>query len=280
MVQRERRPDRRLAEAARGYARGALGAILVSIPLLATMEMWWLGFTMPPWKMLLFLIVNFGVLIVLEYYSGMREDSSFMEEVIDALGAYGIGFVVGAAVLYLFDNLGPGMSTRELVGKITLQSIPLSVGASIAMSQLGGRGDEKEERKRQAGMVGSVGISLAGAFYFGFNIAPTAEPMLLGLSITPWHGIGLIVASLVVSHAIVYSLGFAGARELPEGSTWWRAVLTYGTATVAISMLVAAYLLWTFGRIGPDTAIVPTVSMVVVLGFVNSFGAAAAKLIL
>jgi hypothetical protein len=54
--------------AVRGYGRGVLGALLVSMPLLA----WWLGFYIPPLKMLLFLAVNFGLLVILKYYSGFQ----------------------------------------------------------------------------------------------------------------------------------------------------------------------------------------------------------------
>ena len=266
---------------ARGYARGALGALLVSMPLLATMEMWWQGFYMPSWKMILFLITNFGVLIILEHYSGFQEHTSFPQEVQDALSAYGIGLVIGAMTLFLLNNLRAEMSLQEILGKIILESIPLSIGASIAISQLGGGGNEREQaRKKRAGLLGSLALSLAGAWYFGFNIAPTVEPLMLGARIHWWHALGLLLASLLISHAIVYALGFKGGHELPEEGSWWSAILTYGVASTVVALLVGAFFLWTFGRIGLDTGLAPTLHMVIVMGFVNSLGASAAKLIL
>lgn len=265
---------------ARAYARGLLGALLVSMPLLATMEMWWQGFHMPSTKMIVFLVVNFGVLLVLEYYSGMHENTSLREELFDAASAYGIGLVVAALTLALFNELRAGMGANELIGKVVLESIPLSVGASLAISQLGQKGERQKERQRRSGLLGSLALSLAGAWYFGFNIAPTEEPLMLGLRIDWWHAILLLLAAILVTHAIVYSVDFVGGRQVPEGSSWWGSILSHGVATAVVALLVAAFFLWVFGRIGPDTGIAPALHMVVVLGFVNSLGAAAAKLIL
>lgn len=271
---------RDIVQTLRAYGRGVLGALLVSMPLLVTMEMWWLGFTMPPWKLLVFLVLHFGVLLVLQHYSGFQEDDTFLEEVQDAISAYGIGLLVAALILPLFNILRGGMSLDEILGKILLQSIPLSLGASIAMAELGEQRNRDEQRKRQAGVLGSLAISLVGASYFGFNIAPTEEPLMLGARIHWWHAVLLLLAALLVAHAIVYALGFRGGRQLPEGSSWWGSILTFGVATTTVALLVAVLYLWLFGRIGPDTGLAVALHMVVVMGFVNSLGAAAAKLIL
>lgn len=269
-----------VAQTARSYGRGVLGALLVSMPLLATMEMWWLGFHMPPGKMILFIVVNFGVLVILEYFSGFHESVSLRAEVLDALSAYGIGLLVGVIGLGLFGILRTGMGLHELLGKVVLQSIPLSIGASIAVSQLGQEGTRKQERKSHTGVLGSLALSLAGAWYFGFNIAPTDEPLMIGLRITPWHAIALVLGALFVSHAIVYALDFAGGKELPEELSWWGGLLAYGAGSAAVALLTATFFLFVFGRIGLDTGLAPALHMTAVLGFVNSLGAAAAKLIL
>ena len=269
-----------VAQTAQNYGRGVLGALLVSVPLLATMEMWWLGFSMTSWKMILFVVVNFGVLVILEYFSGFHDTVSLRAEILDALSAYGIGLLVAVIGLGLFNNLRPGMGLHELLGKIVLQSIPLSIGASIAMSQLGQEAARKKERKSHAGVLGSMALSLAGAWYFGFNVAPTEEPLMVGLRITPWHAIALVLGAMLITHAIVYSLDFAGGKQLPEGLSWWGGILAYGTGSAIVALLTAAFFLFVFGRIGLDTGLGPALHMIAVLGFVNSLGAAAAKLIL
>lgn len=267
-------------ETAKSYARGVAGGLLVAMPLLATMEMWWLGFYINPWKLILFLLLNFGVLVILEYYSGFRETVRLREEIRDALSAYGIGFVVAALILFAFHLLRPGMGWHEILGKIIIESIPISIGVSIAISQLGERkGGQQEQRKERAGFWGTQAIALAGALYFGFNIAPTVEPMLLGLRLSWWHVILLMVLSLALVHAIVFSLGFRGGRPKVE-MPWYKAVMRLSLTSYLVALLLAAYLLWTFDRIGPETGLSASLHMIIVMGFVNSLGAAAGKLIL
>lgn len=40
-------------EFAEGIGRAFAGALLFSLPILMTMEMWWLGFSMEPWRLIL-----------------------------------------------------------------------------------------------------------------------------------------------------------------------------------------------------------------------------------
>ncbi|MEX2541458.1 MAG: TIGR02587 family membrane protein [Trueperaceae bacterium] len=270
-----------LRSALRGYSRGVFGALLVSMPLLATMEMWWLGFTMPPLKLLVFLVANFGLLILLEYYSGFQKGHVlFWEEVQDAVDAYGIGLLVAVVVLFLFGVIDGSMSFREVAGKVILEAIPLSIGASIAISVFGDHDARRERRKRRAGFWGSQLIGLAGATYFGLNIAPTEEPVMIALGLLWWHAILLVLFGLLLTHAIVYSVGFAGGYRLPGGTTWWASLLRTGTVSYVGALAVTAFLLWVFGRIDSETALVPSLHMIVTLGFVNALGSAAAKLII
>lgn len=277
--QNEKQPSS-IQQTAKSYARGMAGSLLVAMPLLATMEMWWLGFYMEPYKLILFLLITFGVLIILEYYSGFQQSVSLSGEIRDAFSAYGIGFVMAAVVLFSFHLLRPTMPLQEILGKIILQSIPLSIGASVAISQLGENNPSGEERMQRSGFWGAEAVSLAGALYFGFNIAPTVEPMMLGLKMTWWTTLLLIFLSLIQVHAIVFSLGFRGGSQRPEKRSWMEHVLYRSVTTYAVALLLSAYLLWTFGRLDADTGFLPALHMIVVLGFVNSLGAAAAKLIL
>ncbi|HEX7004098.1 MAG TPA: TIGR02587 family membrane protein [Trueperaceae bacterium] len=273
--------DERLSSALRGYARGVLGAMLVSIPLLATMEMWWLGFLIPPFRLLFFLLANFALLVVLEYFSGFQKGHvRLLEEVQDAVDAYGIGLLVATVVLFLFGVIGPGMSLREIAGKIIIETIPLSIGASIAVSVLGEKDPTNERRKRRAGFWGSQVIGVAGAVYFGFNVAPTEEPVIIGLGLTWWHAVLLLVIGLLLTHAIVFSVGFAGSYRIPGGRTWWGSLLRTGVVSYTLALGVSALMLWLFGRIDDSTGLTPALHMIVTLGFVNSLGSAAAKLII
>ena len=269
-------------ETARAYVRGMAGGLLVAMPLLATMEMWWLGFYMPPTKMLLFLVVNFFILLILEYYSGFRryEQVNLYEEARDAVSAYGIGFFVAAAALWALRLIRPEMAPQEVIGKIVLQSIPISIGASVSISQLGRRNPPATQRKEEAGFWGTQAMALAGALFFGFNIAPTIEPMLLGLQMHWWNGLIILALSILQVHAVVYYVDFRGSIDSALEALSSRRLWTGSLTTCALSLLMAAYLLWTFGRMGAATGPAAALHMTIALGFVTSLGAAAGKLIL
>lgn len=267
-------------QTALGLARAAAGGLLLGLPVLMTMEMWDHGFALPTWKLVLFYGVNFLVLLILEYYSGFQDEETALDVVQDAVIAAGIGLVVSGALLWTFGVVGPDMGAREVVGKIVIESIPVSIGASVAAGQLGTRGQGEDRRRRQAGYWGTLAIALGGAVVFGFNVAPTEEPVRIGLMMSDVQALALLLVALVQTHAVVYALDFRGSDPIPEGRTPLGVFLRSSVVTLALSLLVALFLLWVFGRVGADTGLLPTVHMTVALGLVTSLGASAAKLLL
>lgn len=263
-----------------GLARAFGGAIIFGLPNLMTMEMWFLGFYLDRPRLLLFLIVNFGILVGLSRFSGFEETGSFKEDLLDALAAYGVGVIASAAVLSICGILTPDMSTSEIVGKIAVQSVPTSFGAMIARKQMGGTEDQEEQdvAERRAGYAWQLFLMVAGALFLAFNLAPTEEMILIGFKMTPWHSIALVLASIVILHAFVYGVGFAGQEQAPEGSGFWRLFVFYTIAGYGVALLVSVYVLWTFGRMeGADLGQI--VSMTAVLAFPAAVGAAIARLV-
>ncbi|WP_426042100.1 DUF2391 family protein, partial [Brevundimonas sp. TWP2-3-4b1] len=57
---------------ARGLARAFGGALIFAFPLLMTMEMWSLGFTITPLRLLVFLGLSLPLLFGLSYYAGVN----------------------------------------------------------------------------------------------------------------------------------------------------------------------------------------------------------------
>jgi uncharacterized membrane protein len=85
------------AEFAVGLMRAFGGAIIFAFPLLMTMEMWQLGFAMDRLRLLVFLVLNFGVLVGLSYFVGFEKALGFWDILMDALAAYGVGVIASAA---------------------------------------------------------------------------------------------------------------------------------------------------------------------------------------
>ena len=67
-----------------GLARAFAGALIFSIAMLMTMEMWWLGFYMAPAKLALFTAVTVLLLVRLAHDQGFHKNISWRAAVIDA----------------------------------------------------------------------------------------------------------------------------------------------------------------------------------------------------
>jgi putative integral membrane protein (TIGR02587 family) len=262
-----------------GLARAFGGALIFSLPILMTMEMWWLGFSISNFKLALLLLLTIPLLIGLSHYMGFEDTFGLKDDACDAFVALAVGFVAGAITLSLFSVIESGMSAREIIGKISIQAVPGSIGAMFAQSQLGGNEGKKEEKKRHAGYGGEIFIMAAGALFLAFNVAPTEEMMLIAHQMSTWHSIGLVLVSILIMHAFVYTLEFQGTASIPPGTPFWSVFLRYTIVGYAAALLMSAYMLWTFERT-EGLAFAQTISILIVLGFPSAVGAAAARLIL
>lgn len=263
---------------AQSLGRAFAGSIIFSLPLLMTMEMWWLGFTLDKMKLLQFILVNFVVLIGLARVSGFERAVNWYDDILDALAAYGIAVFGAAAILWLFGVIQASMSAGEVVGKIAVQSVPASFGAMLATKLLGESADDPEQERARNGYGAQLFLMLAGALFLGFNVAPTEEMMLISYQMNPARSIVLVLASIIFLHSLVYTVGFRGEERFKDDAGFFSIFLRYSMAGYAIAALVSLYVLWTFGRTaGADAAEIA--SIVAVLGFPAAIGAAIARLV-
>jgi putative integral membrane protein (TIGR02587 family) len=263
-----------------GYARGAMGGLLVGVPAFLTMEIWWGGFNIPATRLLLLFAANFGVLLILQHYSGTTHQTAFAAEARAALVTLGIGIVTSFIALYAIGVLHGEFHARELVGKLLLQAVPVSIGASVAMSEFGEDHDVIEERRKNAGYWDSLGMAIGGAMLFGFAISGTEEPLLIADQLSWIRALLLIALSLLQVHAIVYAVDFKQRPEDVGTARHTAEVLREGISTYAVSILVGAYLLWTFGTLDSRVGLTHLTYLVIATGFVTSLGAAAAELLI
>jgi putative integral membrane protein (TIGR02587 family) len=264
-------------EYAKGLARAFAGAVIFAFPLSMTMEMWNLGFYMDRGRLLLFIIVNLITLVGISHFAGFERTARWFDDVMDAFAAFGVGLLTSLAILVVFDIISSDMSWHEVVGKSSLQAIPASIGAVLGRKQLGMQEDPSAER-RQAGYAGQLFLMAVGALFLAFNVAPTEEMPLLAHKMTGWHAVVLGLTSILLLHAFVYAIGFAGQEQRSEGASFAATILHYSIAGYGIALMVSLYVLWTFGRTD-GMSLIAMAQMVVVLGFPASLGAALARLI-
>lgn len=236
-----------------GLARAGGGSILFILPMLMTMEMWWLGFSMDPLRLALMLIVSIPLLTGLAYYSGFMKRLTVQGAIVDAMVAIAVGAVTAGFLLAILAIVRVEQSLQEVVGKITVQAIPGAIGAVLASSQMGKDVEEKcqghdGDTGKKRGYFGEVFLMVAGALFFAFSIAPTEEMVVIAHGMSAWHTMILIVASIGIMHAFVYSVDFRGQEARLGGRSWWSVFSRFTIVGYAIALGVSFYCLWSFGR--------------------------------
>ena len=262
-----------------GLARAFAGAVIFGLPLLMTMEMWWLGFHMESWRLALLLVLFFPFLVVLSWHVGFEPTFSLRDDVVDALVAYGVGFVSSALGLWLIGMLPPDASLREMVGLVSLQAVPASIGALLSQTQLGGKNAKQQPRGGVALYWSDLFIMSVGALFLAFNLAPTDEMVQIAAGLSEGRTALLIVVSVAAMHVFVYAVAFRGQPQDHQKASGWSVLMRFTVTGYVLAALVSAYMLWSFGRLdglSPAAAL----HAVAVLGFPAAIGAAAARLIL
>ena len=289
-------------------ARGFSGAFLFGIPLLYTMEMWWLGLHLAEWTLLLMLVLAFATNLGLAHFAGFkRAGHTFGRTLEQATDAVAIGAVAAAVVLLVLDRIGPGDPLASVVGQVIVQAVPLSIGASVANAVFAGRGRGRQgdpgegDNDRQGSRGGEdggngrggraapggvwsatlndLGATATGGIFVGFSIAPTEEVPLLSAELGLGNKLALIGLSLLVTYAIVFASGFdpQHAGGTPPGL--FQHPLTETALAYLVSLLIALLALFLFAQIDPQDSVASVVSQTLVLGFVTSIGGAAGRLV-
>jgi putative integral membrane protein (TIGR02587 family) len=265
-----------------GLARGGAGALLFSLPMLMTMEMWFIGFYMERERLLLLLILNLPLLLCLSHRIGFERTGSWQESARDAIVAYGMGIAASGLVLVLLGVIKPDMPPGEWVGMVALQAVPASIGALLGRSQLGMSDGEKEDEDIQENVTSyatELFMMAVGAVYLSLNLAPTEEMILIAYKMTVWHALALLVLSVLLMHGFVYALAFRGSHSLEAETPVWHAFFRFTLPGYAVALMVSLYTLWTFGRLD-NLGMTQALVTIIVLGFPAAIGAAAARLVL
>ncbi|MEW5858491.1 MAG: TIGR02587 family membrane protein [Cyanobacteriota bacterium] len=270
--------------------RGAAGGFLFGIPLLYTMEVWWIGsFTEPP-LMLAAIAATFVVVFLLNRTEGFRKykDARLGEAVMDSIEAIAIGIVSATCILILLREITLDTSLGEALGKIIFESVPFSLGVALARSFLSGdryqspNSDEKpppEDKTRLNATLADIGGTLIGATIIAFNIAPTDEiPMLVAASSPPWL-IAIIVASLLISYGIVFQAGFTNQQQRIQQQGIFQRPLSETVFSYLVSLIAATFMLWFFHQLSFEDPWQMWLSYTLLLGLPATVGGAAGRLL-
>lgn len=275
--------------------RGASGGFLFGIPLLYTMEVWWIGSQTPPHLMLIILAITFIVVLLLNHTEGFRQNprEQFIDTVMDSVEALAIGIVCATCILFLLDEIELKTPLNEALGKLVLESVPFSLGAALAGAFLSGDrwsssnnqdSDKRDNDSNQSdplnlnATLADIGATLIGAMIIAFNIAPTDEIPMLDAAIAPPRLLAMIAVSLVISYGIVFQAGFTTQKQRRQQKGIFQRPLSETVMSYLVSLFASAFMLFFFHRLSLDDPWTLWMSRTLILGLPATIGGAAGRL--
>ncbi|MEX2594647.1 MAG: TIGR02587 family membrane protein [Anditalea sp.] len=276
------------------YAQGSVGGLLFSFPLLYTMEVWYSGYLVQPGNLIIMVIVTFLLLLGYNRYSGMHPGTSWKNVVIDSFEEMGIGLIMSFCILLMLNRIQlHADSLDEIMGKVIIEAMVVSIGVSIGTAQLGSsakeNGDQKEDqekelsdaekagKKRRSSKTALVVLALCGSIVVGGSVAPTEEVLLIAAEATPLHILLMSIASILLSMVVCYFIDFKGTGQSEKKPAIYDIIfdtcLSYSAALVS-----SIFVLWYFGAFS-NLSFWNIVAQCIVLGVISSLGASAGRLL-
>jgi putative integral membrane protein (TIGR02587 family) len=269
--------------------RGICGGCLFGVPLLYTMEVWWIGSLATPQTLLAALILTFFLLFFLNRTEGFRQRSPVhnhhYETWAETIEAMAIGIVCSAFLLVVLQEITIETAFSETVGKIVYESVPFSIGVCLANQLFGDQRENKSQSDRSSpdsnalnATLADLGATLIGAIVIAFNIAPTDEIPMLAAATSEFWLLVLMATSLLISYAIVFESGFSNQKKRRQEKGIFERPLSETLASYIVSLGAAALMLLFFQKLSLSDPIMMWVEYTLILGLPATIGGAAGRL--
>lgn len=272
----------------REFLRGVSGAFLLGIPLLYTMEMWFIGEVLSETEILSLLGFGFIMNYALASLGGFRKQTLIAGTLEEAVDAMAVGIVTSIVVLAALNRISWHRPFDTNIGMIALEAVPLSIGTSLSNLLFARAGNDNREntssqhhRAKQSTIfqrtMTDIGATIAGAAIIGFSIAPTEEVTMLANELGPAHEFALIFLSLITTYSIVFISGFDPQGEMSDHGIFQHP-LTETSMSYVVALGLSFVLLLLFNQVSLDDPLQHIVSQVLVLGFPAAIGGAAGRI--
>ena len=264
------------------FVRAFSGAYIFGIPLLFTMEMWWIGEYANRWKVIAFLAIAVIANLGLNYAAGFKNKRSIGVAIEETIDAVAVGVIAALMMLVVLNRINPSDPLDSMVGMVMIQAVPLSIGASVANEVFGWQGEKGRQGENHDGhlkpwqeLFSDIGATAIGGVFIGFSIAPTDEVQMLAAGLGYYHLMALVAFTLLLSYGIVFASGFD--QRQPEGL--FQRPATETALAYVVSLLVAFVTLFLFDQIQLNDPLRSTFEQVLVLGVPTTVGGAAGRLV-
>ncbi len=275
--------------------RGTSGGFLFSIPLIYTMEVWWVGSFITPPRMFMALVTTFIAVFLLNRTAGFRrvEGIRLSDVAIETTEALALGIVCTALMLVLIRRITLQTPPDEIVGKTIFEAVTFAIGSSLANQFLSSGRSENQDKQHQSqqddkhygsgkqsinATFADVGATMIGTIFIASNIAPTREVPTIAAALTPPWLLALITFSLVVSYGIVFEAGFGDQQKRQQQQGIFQQPLSETVASYLVSLVITAFMLWFFKQLTLDDPWQLWLTHTLVLGLPATIGGAAGRL--
>lgn len=276
--------------------RGISGGFLFGIPLIYTMEVWWIGSYTEPAIKLALLGVTFVVIFYLNRTTGSLDEAneSVGETLGNSLKCLAIGIICTTFTLVLLQEITLGTSLSEALGKIIYEGMPFSLGVALSKLILEEEEDEpaSEHSSTQNAACSSseplqdlysetladIGLTFIGAFFIAFSIAPTDEVPMLASATSPPLLLAIIAASLLISYTIVFASGFTSQAKRHEQKGLFQNPIDETVMSYLVSLFASVLMLLFFQRLTFSDPWTWWLAQAIVLGLPATIGGAAGRL--
>lgn len=270
--------------------RGACGGFLFGIPLLYTMEVWWIGSTASSAAMLLAIATGFITAFLLNRTAGFRKfkDIRAIDALMDSVESFAIGVICSTLTLILLHEITLQVPLKEVLGKVLFEAIPFTIGVALATQLLqGSRTDDPEAPQQSSSRrpfndmnatLADLGATLIGGLIIAFNIAPTDEIAVLAAAVQGGWLLAMMIASLLISYLIVFESGFSDQQKRMQQRGIFQRPISETIACYLVSLVAAAFMLYFFQRLSFSDPWTMWVHYSILLGLPATIGGAAGRL--
>lgn len=273
--------------------------------MLYTMEVWWIGSSVTPPRLLGVLLISLLSTYLLSRTAGFRKAKATTEKeaIADAVEAIALGLICATLMLIVLQQITLETRISEALGKAIFESVPFTLGVALSnqlfqdadqeSDSTRSTQDEKEALTQSPSLseqffpegnlnetVADIGATIIGSVIIAFSIAPTDEVTGLVAAVRgPWL-ILVVIISLVVSYGIVFQANFSrqGQRRLQKGL--FQSPLSETVFSYLLSLVAAALMLSFFRKIDPSAPLEIAFRQVLILGLPATIGGAAGRLTL
>ena len=285
--------------------RGMCGGFLFGIPVLYTMEVWWIGSSISPPRLLAILLSTLLVTYLLSSTAGFRkaEAATAREAFGDAVEAIALGVICAAIMLISLRQVTLETQLSEAIGKIILESLPFSLGVALSNQFLADiensdnqNKSDKQKKKRPPkavqklddlfhtnnlnGTIADISATLIGSVVVAFSIAPTDEVTLLVAAISgPWL-LAVVAISLLLSYSIVFQANFTSQGRRRSQKGLFQKPLSETVIAYILSLVMAGVMLIFFQKLDLASPLDIALRQILILGLPATIGGAAGRLVI